>query len=297
MKGILFFWLLIFSSGFTFSQAYQPMPVDSATWRYRSLMVDDVVAVSDFILYQNGTDTVLAGITYKKIFSRSFNQSGPTGFNPPIVSVTANAADFYYGGIRENGKKVYFLSGTHEQLIFDFNAAIGSYIPTSGATVLVTSIDSILIGVNWHKRYKTTDTTYYVVEGVGSNRGLIPDLSDGSGTVVFHCFSHLPDEWTPILSTGCTSVYPAGYDNSVKTVGPIHGLTVYPNPTTNVLHILNSDPGAIPVTITNMLGKIVWKGEIDHNKVIPVDRWPPGIYYLQSGNSQGTSHAIKVLLY
>ncbi len=294
MVKYLFILIMVLVGSTSFGQAYQPMPTDSATWRYRTLIVDDNVNVSDFILYQNGQDTAALGNTYLKLFYRGFNQTGPIGFNPPIVSVNAGAPDTYYGAIRESGKKVYFLSGSSEQLIFDFNAVAGSYIPGSVSTMRVVSIDSILIGSIYHKRYKTTDSTYYVIEGVGSSRGLIPALSDGSGMVVFHCFNHVTDTWTPNASTGCTSVYPYAFGNSVKDIDISGGLKIYPNPATDVLHIVNALQSPLEVVILNTLGQTIWKGEINRYKDVQVDRWPRGIYYLRSGNADFTFPAVKV---
>ena len=238
MKKLLFSVFLLLFSYTGFCQDYFPMPANNATWRYRSKIVDDIVNISDFMLFLNGQDTVIFGNTYHQIFSRNSNQAGPLGFDPPIVAINATIPDVYFGGIREIGKKVYFFSGGSEQLIFDFNAVVGSYIPAYTGTIRVVSIDSILIGSIYHKRYKTTDSTYYVIEGVGSSRGLIPGLNDGSGLIIFHCYTHQPDtSWSPDAAIPCTYIYPYVYGASVKTIENAFDVTINPNPVNETLHI------------------------------------------------------------
>jgi hypothetical protein len=297
MKKHLLFILLFICSYTVFSQAYIPMPVNNVTWRYRTNINSDVVTVSDFLLLLNGQDTIISGNTYYQIISRNASQTGSPGFNPPIVTTTATMPDVYFGGIRESGKQVFFISGSTEQKIFDFNAGIGSYIPSSTSTIMVTSIDSILIGSIYHKRYKTTDSTYYVIEGVGSSRGLIPGLVDGSGTTVFHCFTNEPDTtWSPNLSIPCTYIYKDVYGSSVKAIGNSEDVKFYPNPASETLHITCPTQTVFKAIILNCLGQNIWTGEINSYADIPVDKWAKGIYYMQCRSGQETLLVKKIVV-
>lgn len=278
IRGFLFQSILLLTCVFSFGQAYIPMPSDSATWRYRMKTIDDLVFINDMLLYTNGHDTTISGTTYHKIYSRSKNQTGTTGFNPPIVDVIASTGDVYYGGIRESGKKVYYISSGSEQLIFDFTAIVGTYIPAFLSTIRVTSIDSILISGTWHKRYNTTDSTYYVIEGVGSNRGLIPDLNDGSGSVVFHCFKNDLTEWGPDNAIPCTYVYSIA-QAGVSVIPVYQGEVIYPNPAKDILHI------KLPAQVTcyelvSVIGQSFAKGEAENVISLNVSELPRGIYYI-----------------
>lgn len=280
----------------SFGQVYRPMPTDSAIWRYRIVINDDVLTVNDFILYVNGEDTVINGKTYYKIYSRSNNQIDTVGSYLPIVPVIASGPDLYFGGIREANKRVYYVSAGPEELIFDFNATVGTYIPASLGTVRVDSIDSVLIGSFYHKRYLTADSTYYVIEGVGSNRGLIPDFNDGSGQVTFHCFTHEPDTtWSPDTTIPCTVVYPY-VKVSVKTIDKFADVNVYPNPANEKLHVANTGAGILNATILNDMGQTMWKGEINNCLDIPVSRWPGGVYYMQFRNDMGSASVKKIVV-
>ncbi|MFI5196900.1 MAG: hypothetical protein ACHQD8_07400, partial [Chitinophagales bacterium] len=218
MKRLLFITFLFFASYNSFSQAYIPIPTDSAVWRYRMFNYDYQDQVMDCILFLNGTDTIAHGITYHTIMSRAYNRVVPHGYVPPVVSVDAGNSDVYYGAIRENGKQVFLLQVSGEQLIFDYNAAVGDSIPVYSGKKKITSIDSVFLGGVYHKRFLTTDTAYYAIEGVGSSEGLIPGLNDGTGIVEFMCFTHSPVTYSPDTTVPCTYVYPVGYVSAIYNV-------------------------------------------------------------------------------
>jgi Secretion system C-terminal sorting domain len=289
MKKALLLLLLLSGYGLSFGQAYISIPADSARWRYRILVNDDLMSVSDLILYVNGQDTVISGNSYHKIFSRSNMQTDTIGANPPVVSVVANTPDVFFGGIREAGKYVYFVTAGPEQMIFNFNAVVGDAIPGSLSTVHVTAIDSVLIGARYHKRYKTTDTTYYVVEGVGSNRGLIPDFVDGTGIVTFHCFTREPDTtWSPDTTLPCTEVYPIGYGASVRSVTSHYSIDAFPNPASGEVHLTSTAQEPLSVKVFNSVGQRFWSGYIVNSENINVAHWPRGLYFVSCSGRSGT---------
>ena len=267
------------------------MPADSgAAWRYRIYDVDYITHVFDILIFLNGADTTANGNTYHKLLSRNANSVVPNDSAPPVVSLDATFPDTYYGAIRESGKKEYSLNATGggETLMFDFNVSVGDSIPAYSGMVRVTGIDSIMLSGVYHKRYLTNDTTYYVIEGVGSSRGLFPDLNDGGSDIAFYCFTDSLITYSPDPTIPCTYIYPVGYTSAAGNINNTNaGIELYPVPTNDMLHILL--PGNIYGTqaiVTNILGQVVWQGVFDGKLDISVRSWPRGVYdlHLDSGS-------------
>jgi len=297
MKKHLFRIVLFLSPLSCFSQAYIPMPSDSAVWRYRIYDMDYITQILDNSLFINGKDTVANGYTYHKLFSRTCKQTGAPGFNPPFVTTDASAPDIVYGAVREESKKVYTLAGTGEQLIFDFNAVVGDMIPAYSGTIKVTGIDSILISGIYHKRYLTTDAGYSVIEGVGSSRGLLPGINDGGSDMLFICFTHATSTYSPDSTIPCTYIYPYGYQSAVTNVNDPSEINVFPVPANDLLHVsTNTRNGVLNMVIVSSVGQIMWQGDVKDEPEIPVGNWPRGVYYVTIYPGKFSAPLIKKLI-
>jgi hypothetical protein len=278
------------------------MPADSAIWRYRWYNIDYITTVLDNIIYLNGTDTVAYGNTYHKLISRAFMQTVPNGTIPPVISETANISDQYYGAIRESGKKVYLLSLSGEDLLFDFNAVIGDSIPAYVGKIAVTGTDSLNIGGIFHKIYFTTDSTYYVIEGVGSNRGLIPQLNDGGPQVQFLCFTDGLVTWSPDTALPCTSIYQEGHESVAGISNASSDIIIFPNPVADWIHVkLSEDYKDAQFDLFDMLGRKL-KVSLTNNNVefnIFTGNFDPGIYFLKitSKDNLFSYKVIKMYMY
>lgn len=283
MKKLLLFFLLFCSVRGAYCQAYIPMPADSgATWRYRFNDIDMMVQVTDEIIYLDGTDTISGGRSYHKAMGRSCRQTGPLGFYPPIVSVECNLSQSYAGAMRESGKKVYWLwPAGEEDLIYDFNAAVGDSIPSYNSKVMVTAIDSVLLDGVFHKRYKTTDTGYYVIEGVGSSRGLIPGLDDGSANTQFFCFTDSALVYEPDTTVPCTTVYPFGFHEGVLQPGNEELVSITPNPASHAVQLAAPGKNRWHVAAYNYTGQRIWQGDLQGNAEVSVAEWPRGVYVVR----------------
>ena len=274
------------------------MPTDSAVWRYRLYDADYLIQVIDCILYVNGTDTTDHGNTYHKIFSRVHKSFISIDSSlPPVTDVYASYSDTYFGAIRESGKKIFMLTNTAEQLIFDFNSSVGDSIPSSAGNDIVVAIDSILLAGTYHKRYRTNDSTYSVIEGVGSTRGLIPNFIDGSPNEMFFCFTHAPIVYSPDTTIPCTYIYPIGYWLGADAINNEKSeITIFPLPAYDVLHISASGSGQHQVTVFNSIGQRVWAGEMTGQAEIAVATWPRGLYYLEFAGGSPATIVKKILL-
>ena len=258
------------------------MPADSgATWRYRLVIDDDESNVTDFLIYLNGGDTVALGNTYHKIISRNCIQYVPLGTVVPVVAENATLGDVYYGAYREVGKKIYLLYVSREVLMFDFNVVIGDSIPGYSGNLMVTAIDSIQLSGVYHKRYHTTDTGYSVIEGVGSSRGLMPQLVDGTGMANFICFTYDSVYYTPDASIPCTYIYPYGYISGIPGVNKTGEIKVFPVSTGDLLHVSGAKNNPALAVIYDCTGRAIWNGNISGDREISVAGWPRGVYYMR----------------
>jgi hypothetical protein len=281
MKKLLSFTLLLIS-GHCFGQAYIPMPTDSAVWRYRIHDIDYLTQVLDNILFLNGQDTIANGITYHKIMARTCKQVGGPGYDPPYVPIDATIPDFYYGAIREQGKQVFLLAGAGEQLIYDFTVSVGDSIPAYTGKNMVTTIDSVLLNGVYHKRYLTTDPTYFVIEGVGTNRGLLPGINDGDLEVNrFICMTYHALTYEPDTTFTCTYIYPAGYVSKVSNIEKqVAEVNIFPVPAGELVNVEIKNNVLCHIMVINLLGATMWQGESSDYVHISVSNWPKGVYYL-----------------
>lgn len=302
MKRWLLCFFMLVAHLQTNAQAYISMPSDSATWRDRIYDEDFLTQVFDVIVYvKEGEDTIRDGKTYHKLYSRAHRQVVPNGTVPPVTPVTATTPDTYYGAYRESDKKVYYLFLSGEKLIYDFTVSVGDVIPAHIGFDTVTSIDSVLLGGVYHKRYLTNEPDYWVIEGVGSSRGLLPELNDGSGNVTFMCFDHpsASVNYTPLLSVPCTYVYPWYYELDVRTAFPNsvgNPISISPIPAYNKVHVAFLSAREHRVIITDLTGRRMWEGGVNGSVDIDVEKWPRGIFCVLTVGNDGFLMTNKLML-
>jgi hypothetical protein len=129
--------------------------------------------------------------------SESDYYAGPVSCPPGCSSPPNNYSitNMYQGAIRQDTllKKIYFMppGETYDSLLYDFNLNLGDTLPPSYQTAgtldsnFVTKIDSVLVGVNYRKRFWLTPINYWggtdsnyvaLIEGIGSTYGLLSEL-------------------------------------------------------------------------------------------------------------------------
>ncbi len=153
--------------------------------------------------------------------------------------------------VREDNKKVYLYEGGVERLLYDFTAQVGDTIPDPGGEqqpVVVTAIDSALVGQNYRKLYNTTGVQ--IVEGVGGAVGPFETFFPPPEWLTFmQCYA---EQGTPIY----------GNSNCILNVGieELPGsleVNLFPNPVEEQLTLaLTTVPdGAYTLTIYDVMGK------------------------------------------
>ncbi|MCK4920278.1 MAG: T9SS type A sorting domain-containing protein [Bacteroidales bacterium] len=179
---IFLFATIFFISPMVEGQDYIPFPTQNASWNiYLESTCENDSPTDTFLLrYSILGDTTINEKTYHKLVL----EKGDT-INPTLEPI---------GGIREEGKKVYFYGQGflrndpgEELLLYDFNVQIGDTIKHSSDgpwKSIVLDIDSIQIGDHYRKRYKVDNgwiyhNPDYIIEGIGSVlNGLLGHISD-----------------------------------------------------------------------------------------------------------------------
>jgi hypothetical protein len=73
----------------------------------------------------------------------------------------------------------------------------------------------------------------------------------------------------------------------------VEGVTVYPVPASETVHVLV--PGGMTFTaiVTNAIGQAVWHGSLEGSASIPVSRWAKGVYNLSLLDARTGEKAVK----
>ncbi len=124
-------------------------------------------------------DTMIGSYQYSKVYIKTKHQHGSD--QSQWCSEYVNYYEYFYGGIRESGKKIYVTPnsfGPGEYLAYDFNLSIGDTLPSPDGNPsapayerIINTIDSVLVFGDYRKRY-TANNNHYVIEGIGASSGL-----------------------------------------------------------------------------------------------------------------------------
>ena len=171
----------------------------------------DCSGVIDSRIYTLGGDTLINSLTYKKVMKHGELSTINTSC---IVSgafvYTDNVASFY---LRSLDKKmyIYLLSEPQEQLLYDFDLAVGdtlpesyTYNPNQDGIMVVTSIDSTLTPNGYMKRFSLENGNYMLFEGAGSTGGLDEPIFPYflSGTHSLLCYYMDDTTYFPVYNLG-----------------------------------------------------------------------------------------------
>jgi hypothetical protein len=302
MKRFLLFIIFVFIFQFSHSQTYVPFPHDTAKWHclnFNDPGPDYINGYDNFNFIMRG-DTILKGKSYKKIYIYENNYF-------------IGNSHIYCGGLREDSlKQIFFFpfninffigstqynfpTDTSEQLLYTFhNLSVGMTLPinTGAGTIKVVSIDSVLVGTIYHKRYGMSYSTGLGVndswiEGIGSNEDMLsPFASAGFDSELFTlCYE---DSMTYIINPAFGTDSCHYYENTSginSGVLPPYYLTIFPNPATESLTIESQQKAFID--ILNIEGQSI-KTINDAGTSITVDlrSLSSGVYILKATTDKG----------
>ncbi|TAH42516.1 MAG: T9SS type A sorting domain-containing protein [Bacteroidetes bacterium] len=203
--------LFFFNPIFLFSQSnvYHPFPDSNAVWNEQYDYYDfypSPICIDNYSIAITG-DTMINGIFYHKLVTPFVqHQYIPPHFIGPQISTG------YKGAIREDtiARKVFFVAphDSLESLLYNFNLNVGDTIlARTFCAVTVSSIDSILIGSDYRKRwvsYGSIHGSVEFIEGIGSSIGLLGSwVCEGDGySEYLNCFQQNGVTLWPSSSTG-----------------------------------------------------------------------------------------------
>ncbi|MFK7755873.1 MAG: T9SS type A sorting domain-containing protein [Flavobacteriales bacterium] len=211
----------------------------------------------DYIYYFDG-DSLVNDTFYLQLFERG-----------EIVTsgVTENTFNSFNSLIRQEGKRIYQRLDETEYLLYDFDLEIGDMFPdvlhysnSSFPEQTVQNVDSILINGNYHRTF--SGNSDLIIEGIGHWQGVFNEPMINIPLDAFyqlHCYRQLGEvEYVTDNWLECN------FNVSVEEQKSELMVSVYPNPTANVLFIelptrLLSSLGAnLQIIIRNSQGKQVF---------------------------------------
>jgi hypothetical protein len=294
MKKLLLLNLIlgVYLDSYSQTNVYHKFPTDNAVWReysYDYLPESSAHSCNDYQNIIDG-DTIVGSYTYHIIRSFGLSYVYPyCGY--PANMYTPIFFNNYYGAFREDtvSRKIFFLppGSTNDTLLYDFNLNLGdtlalSYInnPTFTGINTVTSIDSILIGTEYHKRFEISAYNWggnfspyvYLIEGIGSTFGLVaqlkPEPEVPSGSTLL-CFKVNGSTAYPDINYQC-DIVTSIKENEIQTRNIIQ---ISPNPfnlTTEIF--LDKAFKSITIDIYNSQGEIVNRKIFSNRDKIEIDR-------------------------
>jgi hypothetical protein len=281
-KKIFYILLSCILSNLCTAQNYVPFDFNNGLWEeeYYNMQHER----SNYNYFTDG-DTIINNLNYKKLYKEGSGTItyGYSGF-PPITWTPFFELS---GFIREDSnKKIYYKSGFNgstEELLYDFNIALGDTIPIPSIhsmfdSAVVVVVDSILVCATMRKRYKLAPVgtgllhDLYWTEGVGSTHGLIPIYNWFESGATHMCYSDGNCTSCPTYSS-TTSI-----ENQASTLA-----TIYPNPSAETSIIqLNNKASSSKIQIMNNLGQIILnKTTNNQEEIIDLAQWSSGLYYVR----------------
>lgn len=299
-------------------QTYYPFPTGDASWQVaRCFYFYPPGWYDDHLIQTTGEDTVINGKTYTKLFFTNHHAPG-SDFDTIYPTVCI-------GGMRETDKRIYIVSDylcldTFERCVYDFNATtVGESIYTQllspGSLVqvqhIITGIDSVLIGSDYHRVLQLTDENFYTheewIEGMGSTYGLIYAtywmVTDNSYDLICFSESKVNKFLNPNPGFGyCQAPFPPVECDSLAT-----GVTliekadapIYPNPATSriVIDITFKSPDRFE--LKDVQGRMMLSGALeksaDHKASISLSALNDGIYLLTLYSNEAPVISCKVM--
>jgi hypothetical protein len=234
-------------------------------------------------------DTTINSVTYHKL-TTPYIQAVMLG------TCTANYAG-YKGAFRNDvaNKKVFYVppSNSIEQLLYDFTMQVGDTVKGFLETFtfpsdIVNSIDSVLVGSNYRKRWNI-DPCYYVsiIEGIGSTYGLVQP-SPG-------CFVDQANYWLTCFSQNNFTLYPDTTANcqlitTIENINDNHSsIEISPNPFHSYSYLkVSSEFENAEIKMYNALGLLMREEKISRQEffLLNRDKLQNGIYFIQLINDK-----------
>jgi Secretion system C-terminal sorting domain len=264
---------------------YTPFQFETSVWEESSYAV--WFSTSEYEISVEG-DTLIDNKIYFKLMKRGMEYY----YDSPQQNMITDSLeiDDYIGAIREyDFKLVDYISKyqTSPVTIYDFNLEEGDTTQIFDLNfgiidAKVTTVDTVEICGTFRNRYEIRfigswlPIPVYLIEGLGSTNGIIPNYELFESAAYLHCYSN--------STCDC-------FDSTVSTQQvnkdeiDIH---VYPNPVSqNEIKVFFSNTQNSSIEIYNPLGQRVYENTIDFDHhTIDCMNWPNGCYFLKITNDK-----------
>jgi len=233
--------ILLFSVQTTFSQGLLPALNDSTgAWRINYINDNGTAGnyfSHDHYRYTFCDDTIINGQTYHKLYKGG--HSWEEDFFAGNTYYHISYSNVYSGAIREESGRWYYygssdLQPEDEYLLYDFNLNTGDYLPetfnNAAGNLFVSAMDTVLINNIERRRFFIQGNlgpgVGYIIEGIGSNVGLIEPLQQFEPIWYLVCYA---ENGEPAWNDGSNEC-----DLTVNAQGiavePEGGIFISPNP-------------------------------------------------------------------
>lgn len=299
----------IFASLTLKAQTYHPFPTKNAVWTetFYPGGGDHNTLYHNFALKDK--DTIIHGKRYQKLYL-SFD--------------TIFTEDKVCGALREDNKRIYYYSIDSlvklrspestpmpvdtEIILYDFNLQVGDTITSDqyrlrAEALVVTKIDSILIGTEYRKRFHfgwngDIITFEEWIEGVGCRRGLLSDIgywptNDWSSWLI--CF--IQNSEVLYHDESFSDCYHSN-TNAVQLLKNDIKIKVFPNPANSTIRIELDKPEYEELIIYNLSGNKLTGYDLRDKHSLVIDRGglSNGLYFISVYDKKGNIQTLKVLL-
>lgn len=288
------------------TSVYHPFPENNAIWNITAqgcCWIDcpsppnpnPIIGDYNFS-YSFSGDTIINGSTYRKILKTgtAYEHCNFGNFINNWYSIYE-----YAGAIRQDtaARKIYFISAanSNECLLYDFSVSVGDTINNCECQTTVASIDSVLIGSNYRKRFNlSTSPSISIIEGIGSTSGLLEPLCPFEYFGTLDCFSLNEQTLYPNSATDCILTTSIGYsENSPNRIN------IFPNPFFSQATLqTNIQLKNATLTINNCFGELVLSIKNINGNAVELSRGDlaTGIYYLRLSQNNQTITTAKLVI-
>jgi hypothetical protein len=276
------------------TDVYHPFPDSNAVWGMSAGCTDVNCGDYSYIKYYYDGDTVIEGINYKRVVNEVLPMTSGNCCGVP----QGLGAGFLRQDI--TGKKVYWQNQwtNGDTLLYDFTLNVGDTLNDFlqapwGEPKTVLSIDSVLVGTLYHKRFNIdtsifrNEYTYSIIEGVGSTDGFSGYHENNAWQfgISLTCFSENGDVvYTPQNNPDtipCGDL-PVAINDLHQQLAEI--VSVFPNPSSGKITLTCKEPSLpLKIIIYDMFGRQHLKMDTNNEFTgIDISDLPPGIYYLRT---------------
>jgi hypothetical protein len=287
--------LLIALSFIGYSQTAQYFE-NNPIWKFYKSIGGSCIESGEFNYYLSG-DTMINSLMYKKLFSKGY-MNGLDGPGEGCVAYHNEWIDEEpIGFLRQESKKIFYInSSTYcsetEILLYDFdknlndtiNLLDGYCFTNPPYAAVVDSIDSVLINSEYRRILYITQLDYsmggpnttQIIEGIGTNRGLINMIDDEFVSRNLQCFSIFNEQVYPNTDGSCDIPLRASF----KKQGDFK-INICPNPFKSTFSI-KSDK-TVKFSVFDIYGRTINFDIVEKNNfyTINMQSFENGVYFLK----------------